>query len=127
MKVLLVCENALKTLNLEDYKAYINNVKEITILALEKESPIDATFLWLTPDFRATTTFQQALMDLLKLQFVSSPGLSDKSHNHMHMRKVITLNKAFNNFPRAYSLNTLFLPLFWTTSIKGKLKTRLPT
>lgn len=44
IRLLLVCQNAQTLLNLGDYKAYINNVKEINIFISEKKSPVDTAF-----------------------------------------------------------------------------------
>lgn len=118
MKLLLVYRKALKLLNLKDYKVYSNNARKTSILKLEKKNPINAVFPWLTPGVCTATTLQQALIDPLELQFVPSPGLSNKSHNYAYARKVIALNKLFNIFPRAYCLDTLFLPVFTTEVVE---------
>ena len=57
MKLLLVCRKALKPLNLGDYEAYINDARETSIPASEKESPINAASPRLTPGVRAATIF----------------------------------------------------------------------
>lgn len=59
-------------------------------------------------------------MDPPESQFVPSPGLSDKSHNRAHARKVIALNKAFNIFPEAYRLDILS-PLVLTIEAIDKI------
>lgn len=45
IKLLLVYQKVLKSHNLENSKAYINNARKTSIIVLEKKSLIDATFL----------------------------------------------------------------------------------
>lgn len=105
MKLLLVCQKAQEPLYLEDHKAYIKNAKKTNILVSDKKSLINAASPQLTPGICAATTSQQALMDLLELQFFPNPGLSDESHNCAYARKAVVLNKAFNIILGAYCLN----------------------
>lgn len=117
IKLLLVCRKVQEPLNLEDYKVYINNIRETSISASDKESSIDAASPQLTLGICAATIFQQALMNPPESQFIRSPGFSDKSHNCAYARKVIALNKAFDIFLGAYCLDTFTFLVFTTETI----------
>lgn len=77
----------------------------------------------LIPGICTATIFQQILIDPPKLQFVSSLSLSNNSHNCVYARKVVTFNKAFNIFLRAYCLDIFPSPIF-TIKVVDKIACR---
>lgn len=116
----MVCQELRKSLNLGDYKAYINNLRETSISTLEKKSLINIVFLWLASSICMATSFEQTLMDLLELQFVLSSDLFDKSHSCAYVCKLIALSKTFDIFLKAYFLDTLSSPIF-TIEVVNKI------
>lgn len=117
IKLLLICPKMQGLLNLEDYKAYINNANEINIPVLNKKNLINVTFSQLTSSICIATSFLQALIDLSELQFVSSPDLSNKSYNCIYTHKIIVFNKMFNISWEVYCLDIFFSLVFTTKRI----------
>lgn len=106
MKLLLIYRKGRKELNLKDYKLYASDRGDGSILESENKSLIDVVNLWLVLSICATSTFYQALVKVLKSQFVNNSELSNAQHNRQHICNVITLNKMYNIYLGPYHLDT---------------------
>ncbi len=84
---------------------------------IKHKSSINVAFLQLAPGVRAASTFDHALVEPPKSQFVLGLGLFNDQHNRHYVHKVIAINKEFGIYLGPYHLDTLFPPVFTTEAV----------
>lgn len=111
VKLLFIYQKAQKLLNLRFYKAYINDTTMLLLPEIEYKSSINTVSPQLVPNICMANMFNQALIELLESQFISSPGLFNNQYNYHHTCKVIAINKEFGIYPSPYYLDTFSPPI----------------